>query len=133
MIEDAGGGASRTTDPAAGSSAATDVSLREYIGALIAALDRQVNTEIEALRRETQTAAEGARTAVEKAEAAQEHRLDLLNEFRAQAADEAQKYAQRDVVEPRIDKLEAALSRAYGGLFVVAFVGIANLIKVWFA
>lgn len=33
MAED-GGGASRSTDPAAGSSAATDVSLREYIEAL---------------------------------------------------------------------------------------------------
>ena len=132
MIEDAGGGASRSTDPAAGSSAATDVSLREYIAQTINALDRQITTELKALRRETQTARENARAAVQKAEQAQERRLDLLNEFRAQAADESRKYAQRDVVEPRIEKLEAALSRAYGGLFVVAFVGIANLIKVWF-
>lgn len=33
MTEDRGGGASRTTDPAAGTSAATDVSLREYVTA----------------------------------------------------------------------------------------------------
>lgn len=34
MVEEVGGGASRTTDPAAGSSAATDISLREYLEAL---------------------------------------------------------------------------------------------------
>lgn len=39
-----GGGASRTTEPAAGSSAATDVSLREYFNEKIAA-DRLLNKE----------------------------------------------------------------------------------------
>jgi vacuolar-type H+-ATPase subunit H len=34
MSDDPGGGASRTTDPAAGTSAATDISLREYFEAL---------------------------------------------------------------------------------------------------
>ena len=73
-----------------------------------------------------------SRDAVDKAERAQERRLDLLNEFRGQAADESAKYAQRAVVEPRLSKLEDAISRAYGGLIVVAFVGIANLVKLWF-
>jgi hypothetical protein len=35
MADEPGGGASRTTDPAAGTSAATDVSLREYLAAII--------------------------------------------------------------------------------------------------
>lgn len=43
MTED-GGGASRSTDPAAGSSAATDVSLREYLNEKIHA-DRKLNNE----------------------------------------------------------------------------------------
>lgn len=41
VSEDGGGGASRTTDPAAGSSAATDVSLREYLAVRIADGQRQ--------------------------------------------------------------------------------------------
>jgi hypothetical protein len=42
--ENLGGGASRTTDPAAGTSSATDVSLREYFNEKIAS-DRQINRE----------------------------------------------------------------------------------------
>jgi len=44
MSEETGGGASRTTDPAAGSSAATDVSLREYFNEKIGA-DRKLNRD----------------------------------------------------------------------------------------
>lgn len=130
-MNDEGGGASRSTDAAFGTSSATDVSLREYLGLRIDALDRHVTGEIASLREATMTANTVARAAVEKAEQAQERRLDLLNEFRAQASDEAQKYSQRDVVEPRIDRLESALNKAYGGILVVAFVGIANLVKLW--
>ncbi len=69
--------------------------------------------------------------AVDKAEKAQERRLDLLNEFRAQASDEARKYALREAVEDRLGKIETNIARIYGGLAVVAFVGVANLIRVW--
>ena len=41
--EDVGGGASRSTDPAAGSSAATDVSLREYLTEKITRTDEKVS------------------------------------------------------------------------------------------
>lgn len=44
MSDDVGGGASRTTEPAAGSSAATDVSIREYLISIIAG-DRKTNRE----------------------------------------------------------------------------------------
>lgn len=44
QLSEEGGGASRTTDPAAGSSAATDVSLREYFNEKIHA-DRKLNNE----------------------------------------------------------------------------------------
>ena len=67
--------------------------------------------------------------AVNKAEAGLERRLDLLNEFRAQAADEAKKYALRDTVET----LSTQISRLYGGILVVGAIGVANLVKLWFA
>ena len=44
MAVDDGGGASRSTDPAAGTSSATDVSLREYLNEKIQA-DRKLNNE----------------------------------------------------------------------------------------
>ena len=93
------------------------VSLKEYLTALIDELDRRM----------VQTAGD-ARLAVEKAEKAQERRLDLLNEFRAQAADESKKYALRDTVET----LSAQISRLYGGLIVVGVIGVANLVKLFF-
>ncbi len=81
--------------------------------------------------RRTEQALIASRDAVDKAEKAQERRLDLLNEFRAQSADEGRKYALRDSVEDRLSKLETNIARLYGGLAVVAFVGIANLIRIW--
>ena len=96
------------------------VSLRDHFTALMNAQDRRVEQALTA-----------SREAVDKAEKAQERRLDLLNEFRAQSADEARKYAQREVVEPRLNKAETQIARLYGGLAVVAFVGIANLVKVF--
>ena len=80
-----------------------------------------------------------ARVAVDKAQAAQEHRLDLLNEFRAQQADESRKYALREALEAavkerdqRLARIEAQISRLYGGLAVLAFIGVANLVRLWF-
>ncbi len=96
------------------------VSLRDYFERIIQDQDKRVAA--------AQTA---AKEAVEKAEQAQERRLDLLNEFRAQAGDEARKYAQKEVVEPRIGALETAIQRAYGGLIVLGAIGVANLVKVW--
>ena len=58
----------------------------------------------------------------------------MLNEFRAQAADESKKYALVDSLEVannRITKLENSIARAYGGLMVVSFIGVANFVKIW--
>lgn len=96
------------------------VSLRDHFNALRAEQDRRIEQALLA-----------AKDAVDKAERAQERRLDLLNEFRAQAADESRKYAQREVVEPAIGKLETQVARLYGGLGVVAFIGVANLVKLF--
>jgi len=53
-----------------------------------------------------------AKEAVTKAEVANERRLDLLNEFRAQQADEARKYALTIVVDQRFDGVSERLGRA---------------------
>lgn len=77
--------------------------------------------------------------AIQKAEISTERRLGLLNEFRAQAADEAKKYSTIDSVEEkfkavsaRIHIAEAQISRMYGGIIVVGIIGVANLVKLWF-
>jgi hypothetical protein len=103
------------------------ISLRDHFNALRQEQDRRIEQALTA-----------AKDAVDKAEKAQERRLDLLNEFRAQAADEARKYALRETVEQtfrerdsRLGKTETQIARLYGGLAVVAFVGLANVIKLW--
>lgn len=107
------------------------ISLREYLSARIEALDRHLVAEIAGLRSQTETATQVARDAVDKAEKAQERRLDLLNEFRAQAGDEAKKYALKEPLEERIGRIERFQASLMGGLFLLSLIGIANLVKVW--
>lgn len=52
MTAEEGGGASRTTDPAAGSSAATDVSLREYLMEAIDGRFRYLRSSVDAERQQ---------------------------------------------------------------------------------
>jgi hypothetical protein len=93
------------------------VSLKEHVQALIDNMDRRL-TEAQLNSKE----------AVKLATTAQDRRLDLLNEFRAQQGDEARKYALRETV----DSLNSQVSKIWGGLVVVALVGIANLVKLFF-
>ena len=70
-----------------------------------------------------------AKEAVDKAEKAQERRLDLLNEFRSQSQDEQTRFATKEFVEAvveRLQKLEVSLSRVQvgAGLFGAAIVTI---------
>ena len=92
------------------------VSIKEHFEAILEERDRLRAQEIAAIR-----------AAVEKAGTANDRRLDLLNEFRAQAADESKKYALRETV----DTLATQISRLYGGLAVVGLIGIANLVKLF--
>ncbi len=71
-----------------------------------------------------------AKEAVTKAEAADEKRFALLNEFRGQQADESRKYAPRDMVETvfnglrdRITRNEAELARLQGRAIALAGFG----------
>lgn len=78
------------------------------LASITASLDsaQALQTErIESVRRETRIMFEESEKAILKAEAAINERLDLLNEFRAQAADEASKYALRDSVDQRLSQL----------------------------
>lgn len=57
-----------------------------------------------------------AKEAVTKAEAADEKRFTLLNEFRGQQADEARKYATRESVEQSVAGLDHRLKSTEDGL-----------------
>src|SRR4051812_16616125 len=78
-----------------------------------------------------QTALTVAKEAVDKAETAQERRLDHLNQFREQSRDEQRKFATKEVVYPRLDRLESIAAKMAGGMVVVALIGVSNIIKIW--
>lgn len=75
--------------------------LKELFERTIADRDVRVNLALSA-----------AKEAVNKAEAADEKRFALLNEFRAQQADEARKYAPASLVDQRFLAQEDRLARA---------------------
>jgi len=144
-----GGGASRSTDPAGGTSSATDVSLREYVASEIRALDRHLTSEIGALRRETQVANATSAHAVEVAAHEAAERLlahnGLIEQMRQQAetqatlvAAQASNFATRESLDDfketndrRLARLERFQAMLAGGLVLASFIGIANLVKVW--
>lgn len=149
MNDDPGGGASRTTDPASGSSAATDVSLREYLGARVEALDRHVTSELAALRRETHAANAAAERAINVAADEAKERLAAHNGLIEQMRDQANAFASREALENfkaerhmaldafkdeadkrfgRIERFQAMLT---GAMALVSFIGVANLVKIW--
>ncbi len=74
--------------------------LKELFDRTIADRDVRVNLALSA-----------AKEAVTKAEAADEKRFALLNEFRAQQADEALKYAPSQLVQQKFDEFFGRLSR----------------------
>ena len=74
--------------------------LKEQFERAIADRDVRVNLALTA-----------ARDAVAKAETANERRLDLLNEFRAQLGDDAAKYARSELVQQRFDEIFGRLGR----------------------
>ncbi len=92
----------------------------KYFERIIHDQDRRINQALDS-----------STLAVGKAEQAQERRLDLLNEFRAQSKDEQAKFALRENTEPRLVNVETSIARLYGGLFAVSLIGIANLVKLF--
>ncbi len=110
MSED-GGGASRTTNPAAGASTATDVSLREYLSAQIQAAESRSVMRYEAMQAQVAAAFESSQRAIDKADEATEKRFEGVNEFRAALSDQATRFVTRETLESLGAKLEAAIDR----------------------
>ena len=110
MVEE-GGGASRTTDPAAGTSAATDVSLREYLIAEIHAAESRSIMRYEAMQAQVEAAFESSQRAIDKADEATEKRFEGVNEFRAALSDQATRFVTNDQLTALGSKLEASISR----------------------
>lgn len=149
MNEEAGGGASRSTDPAAGSSAATDVSLREHLEMQIRALDRHAEAELAALRRETDAAMKTSEQAIAVAKEEASDRLAAHNGLIEQMRQQAQQFASRESLEAfkqerhaaldsfkdeadgRFGRLEKFQAMLVGGLLLLSAIGVANLVKIW--
>ena len=138
MSDDQGGGASRSTDPAAGTSAATDVSLREYASRDLWWLDRHVTAEIAALRRETESANRNAERAIEVAAHEATDRLTAHNGLIEQMQQQQATFAPResledykDVSEKRFGRIERFQAMLVGGLILLSAIGVANLVKAW--
>lgn len=110
-MSEQGGGASRSTDPATGSSQATDVSLREYLTMLIDAAERRSDDRFEAMKAMVQAAFEESQKAISKAETATEKRFEGVNEFRLQLADQAARFVTRETLDALVSKLQGEIDR----------------------
>lgn len=110
-MRDEGGGASRSTDPAAGSSAATDVSLREYLTALIISVEKRSDERFGEMKLAVDTAFKEAQKAIDKADSATEKRFEGVNEFRAQLSDQATRFVTRETLDALVAKLEVQIDR----------------------
>lgn len=148
-MDEGGGGASQTTDPAAGSSAATDVSLREYLGSRINALDRHITAELAALRRETAAANTAAERAIAVAADEAKERLHAHNGLIEQMRQQAQLFASRESLDAfkterhhalnvfkeeadkRFGRVERFQAMMVGGLLLLSAIGVATLVKVF--
>jgi hypothetical protein len=113
-----GGGASRSTDPAAGTSTATDVSLREFVAAqlatiiaLIENIEKQTDMRFDAMDRQVKAAFESSQRAIDKADEATEKRFEGVNEFRAALSDQATRFVTIDQLHSMADKFEANYRR----------------------
>ena len=110
-MNELGGGASRSTDPAAGTSTATDVSLREYLMAQINAAETRANIRFEAMKEQVDAAFAASQAAIDKADIATEKRFEGVNEFRAALSDQATRFVTQETLTALGDKLQAAIER----------------------
>jgi hypothetical protein len=103
-----GGGASRSTDPAFGTSSATDVSLREFLMAAIQASRKECKDGIEHLEQSVAQSERANKEAIEKALASIDQRFDGVNEFRGALNDLGKTMATKQDVGNLTDKVVAA-------------------------
>ena len=127
MSEEIGPGAGRTSDPNTA-----------VVTERIAALDRHLTAEIAALRRETHAANQAAEDAVNVAAREATDRLAAHNGLIEQMRQQAAQFATResfddfkDANDKRLKAIEGWTARVTGGLVLVGFIGVANLVKIW--
>lgn len=120
MSNDLGGGASRSTDPAAGTSTATDVSLREYLMAQINAAESRADIRFLAMKEQVEAAFESSQRAIDKADEATEKRFEGVNEFRAALSDQATRFVTTETLISLGDKLQASIDRNREDLITLA-------------
>ncbi len=110
-VNEEGGGASRTTDPAAGTSTATDVSLREYLTALISAAEKRSDERFEAMKAAVAASFDSSEKAILKAEAADKTRFESFNEFNQRIDTILSNTVTRETLDALLEKLESAITR----------------------
>jgi hypothetical protein len=110
--------------PGAGRTAAPEISV---ITERIAALDRHFTSEFSALKELLRSQRTADALAVKTA-------LDSAHELAAKHNDLIRQMERKDATyatQTEVDKLAAWQARLGGGLIVVGFIGIANLVKLW--
>ena len=108
-MNEEGGGASRSTDPAAGTSSATDVSLREFLMAEIRASREECKAGLKHLEESVEAAEKNSKENVEKALASIDRRFDSVNEFRDALSDLSKRMATQASLSAMSDKYETAV------------------------
>src|ERR1700732_4542912 len=116
-MNDEGGGASRSTDPAAGTSTATDVSLREFFGVI---RDADLRFDAERDRRLTEVATEREKALKIKEEAdkaalalareIQTYKDEKANQLREQISGERGSFATKDDLQAAIREITASMT-----------------------
>ena len=104
----------------------------------MAALERHLTSELDALRREARAAAQNSDKAIEIAAHEAHERLTAHNGLIEQMRQQATHYSTREAVEDfkegtdkRLGRIERFQASLIGGFFLVSFIGVANLVKVW--
>jgi hypothetical protein len=102
-----GGGASRSTDPASGTSSATDVSLREYLSSAISESRRECRENIAHLEKHFDEMTSHAKQDLDEFRKDVSRRFDGVNEFRGALEDLSQRMATKDNLSRVEEKFEA--------------------------
>lgn len=109
-MSEEGGGASRSTEPAAGNSTATDVSLREFFMLLANEREKRYDERFQAIESSTEKAFENSQRAIDKADTATEKRFEGVNEFRAALADQASSFVTRSDLTALAEKIDIQIA-----------------------
>jgi hypothetical protein len=129
--EERGGGASRSTVSAAGTSTATDVALDRHLTEKIQRetywIDRLYTAENAHLREVNRLQREADQLAIAKALEAAKELAEKHNDLIRTGEKKDETYATR----ADMNRLEQWQSRLTGAILLVSLIGVTNLVKVW--